>query len=412
MTRSSRASLGVLFAVLYFVQGAGEPATGLLAQPINSLLKSWGDSPEQITAFTALVGLPWSFKPLFGLLTDFLPFRGRRRRPYLILASLISATTLLTVFFVDIPAGAHALFLLLLVLPTFAVAFSDVVTDGLMIDEGRPRGLTGWLQSIQWTAMYAATLLAGVGGGWLSQHGHERLGFLIAGTLSLGTLVAAAVFVREPPTATRGGFRDAVSTLFRAARSEPVLAIGAFLFLWAFNPFSHTVMYLHLTEHVGFSEQFFGTMESVSAGAAIVGSVAYGFYCRRLGPATLLHGSIAMGVLTTIAYWALSGTTSALLVTAVVGFSYMTGGLAQLDLAARVCPPETAATVFALLMALANLGVTSGTWVGGILYERWSVSYGAPRAFELLVGAGASATAACWVLSPWLLGLARSPPTG
>ena len=37
-----------------------------------------------------------------------------------------------------------------------------------------------------------------------------------------------------------------------------MLPIGAFLFLWNFNPFSNTVLHLHMTRALGFSERFYG----------------------------------------------------------------------------------------------------------------------------------------------------------
>ena len=33
------------FAALYFVQSIGEPTSGLVAQPVRSLLKSWANRP-------------------------------------------------------------------------------------------------------------------------------------------------------------------------------------------------------------------------------------------------------------------------------------------------------------------------------------------------------------------------------
>ena len=91
-----------------------------------------------------------------------------------------------------------AVLLLLLLLPAaVAIAFSDVVIDAMMIEAGQPRGMTGQLQSIQWTAMYAATIVTGVVGGALSQWGMQQAGFLIAG-LSCGvSLIAIALLVRE-----------------------------------------------------------------------------------------------------------------------------------------------------------------------------------------------------------------------
>jgi hypothetical protein len=59
--------------------------------------------------------------------------------------------------------------LLLLLLPSaVTIVFSDAVIDA-MIAAGQPRGMTGRLQSIQWTSMYAATIVTSIAGGALSQ---------------------------------------------------------------------------------------------------------------------------------------------------------------------------------------------------------------------------------------------------
>src|SRR5947209_15284293 len=78
--------LGLLFGAIYFLQGIGEPTDGLIAQPLRSLLKGWGRSAGEITAFSALLALPWTFKPIYGLLSDFVPLFGTRRKGYLILS--------------------------------------------------------------------------------------------------------------------------------------------------------------------------------------------------------------------------------------------------------------------------------------------------------------------------------------
>ena len=68
------------FAALYFVQSIGDPTSGLIAQPVRSLLRSWGESPATLGALMALLALPWTIKPLFGLLSDFVPlFAGVMR---------------------------------------------------------------------------------------------------------------------------------------------------------------------------------------------------------------------------------------------------------------------------------------------------------------------------------------------
>ena len=85
-----------------------------------------------------------------------------------------------------------------------------------------------------------------------------------------------------------------------------------------------------------------------------------------------------------------------------VAFTYMTATLIQLDLAARTCPPETAGTVFAVLMALENLSASASTWLGGVLYDEGRNRWGSRGSFQVLVLIGSALTACCWLVVPLL----------
>ena len=57
-------------------------------QPLTHFLKqALGWSPVEISASLAVLDVPWVIKPLYGLVSDFLPIAGYRRRPYLLLAA-------------------------------------------------------------------------------------------------------------------------------------------------------------------------------------------------------------------------------------------------------------------------------------------------------------------------------------
>lgn len=415
--RVNATGLAALFGIIYFVQGVGEPTEGLIAQPVRATLKRWGQSTEEIAAFAALLALPWMFKPLFGLLSDFVPMFGQRRRSYLLATSAVTVVGLFVAYALDLPVGAANILLVILLLPTIGVAFSDVVADALMIETGKPLGLTGRLQSIQWACMYGAGIVNGVLGGWLSEHDREATGYLICGALTLLTLGCALAFVREPkverPRTTPGA---ALRALWATARSPAVVGVGSFLFLWTFNPFSTTVLYMHMTEKLGMSEQFYGTTTSIMSVASIAACVAYGAIATRVRARPLMHASIVLGVLATLLYWLLRDERSALVVSAAVGFTYMLASLIQLDLAARACDPATAGTVFAVLMSLCNVSLSLSTWIGGRWYDQLVARAGPIAAFDALVGIGALFTALCWPLL-WLMPrtfaalLGEAPPT-
>lgn len=398
------ARLAVLFGAIYFIQGIAEPTEGLIAQPVRSLLEQRGRAAAEITAFMSLLGLPWALKPLYGLLVDFIPLGRQSRRNWLVLMTSATALSLGYVAF-DLPdAGSDRLFLMVLLVPTVGVAFTDVVTDALMVERGQPWGMTGRLQSVQWASMYAATILTGFVGGWLSQTGRQELGFLICAIAAAVSLVLAVAWVKDGPRPdTREPMNQRIRVLLRAFRTPRFAAAAAFLFLWNFNPFSSAVLDYYLTQELGLSEQFYGTTVSLFAAASVVAAIAYGWYCRKLRPSTLIHLSIACGILTTLAYLGLEGRTTALAISFLAGLTYMTGSLIQLDLAARVCPPEVSGTLFATLMALSNLGITAAMAWGGWLYDDWSAQWGPHAAFDRLVLLGAATTAACWLLAPLLL---------
>ena len=390
--------LGLLFAVLYFVQGIGEPVAGLVMQPVRSILKSWGQSPAQIGAFAAAAAIPWSLKPLYGLVSDFVPLWGYRRKSYLLGVSLLSVVGFMALYWFRPTSGNYAWFLTLLIAPTFAIAFADVLVDALMVEKGQSRGMTGVLQSVQWTATYGATLLTGVVGGFLSQRGEEPLAFLLCGGLAFATLYFTWHWVDEEPHSTRESFEATIKSLKQAFKTPELLGVAAFLFLWSFDPLSATVTYHHITEEMHLSEQFYGVTLSLLAVGCILGSATYGLYCRKVPAWLLVHISILFGALCQAAYWAMHDRATAVVVHVVVGFTWMTASMIQLDLAARVCPPQVAATVFAVLMALTNTASSLAEWISSSWYQTLLAITDGASAFAVMVGIGVTLRFSCWLL--------------
>jgi MFS family permease len=400
MAKDSTRKLFIIFAALYFVQGTGELSAGLLSQPLRSLLRNWGSDSAEIATFMFLLGIPWYIKPIFGLLTDFIPIKGLRRKSYLILSSLLMIGGFLAATLLPLTPGAGTAILLVLLLPSFGIAFKDVATDATMIETGQPLGITGRLQSAQWGAMYAAGLLCGVAGGWISQHGQQRLGFLACALLGAVALYIAIFHIKETPRPDlhRGQLKRAIKVLGEAARTRIVILIAVFYFLLNFNPFSADVLYVHMSEELGFSEQFIGYTYTIGSFASILSCILYWLFAKRVPLRILLHGSVIFMVLSSLVYIGLGTKTSAIIISFSYGLIYMVTSLTQLELASRYCPPAAAGTVFALLMSLSNLSVSLSSILGGRLYEAWKLSFGASTAYSLLVVAGAGFTAACWLL--------------
>ena len=72
--------LMLFFGLVYVVEGLGQTG-GLIAQPLNYYLKqTFGWTAPQVTAYLTILNLPWIIKPVYGIVLDFLPLFGYRRK--------------------------------------------------------------------------------------------------------------------------------------------------------------------------------------------------------------------------------------------------------------------------------------------------------------------------------------------
>jgi predicted MFS family arabinose efflux permease len=177
-----------------------------------------------------------------------------------------------------------------------------------------------------------------------------------------------------------------------------VILIAVFYFFVNFNPFSVDVLYFHMSEELGYSEQFIGYFYTVGSVGAILSAIVYALFAKKIPLRLLLHGSVFFMVLSTLLYIGMKSETSAIIISISSGFIYMITNLTQLELASRYCPPAAAGTVFALLMSVSNLTISLSSIIGSKLYESWKVSYGADTSYSMLVLIGAGFTAVCWLL--------------
>jgi MFS family permease len=388
--------LAVVFGSLYFAYAISDPTAGLVSQPDLSLLRTWGENPQRIGMFAALLAGPWCLKPIFGLISDLIPLAGYYRKSYLFLASLLAIGGFAGLTLWPPSFGAELQLFGWLLIPTFGLAFADVVTTALMIETGQPLGITGRLQSAQWAASYAGTILTGTLGGILSEYHLQRLGFLVCGVLLIAALGLPMCSLRERPDRVRHPtWKRAVGSLGPTLRSPEVLAVALLLFAWHFNPFSHAVLYLHMTDGLKFHEQIYGTSLSLFAVGSMLACIGYGLRGTKLPMRGLVYVAVGGGCLSTLAYWSLATPAAAMLVSLVVGFLYMTCEMILVDLAARACPIHAPGTVFALFMALCNVSSLLATCLGGYLYQLGSTHWGAPTAFNALLLLSACCTAAC-----------------
>src|SRR5919198_1715538 len=180
--------LAILFAVVYFSQGMYYVADQVRTLTLKETL---GLSPAQVAAFGTITLIPWLIKPVYGMISDAFPLFGRRRKSYFLLTSALATLSGIALWLHGEPTYWSLAIGLLVV--GVGIAFTDVLTDAMMVENGKPLGLTGAFQSVQWTAINVATLLVGLIGGYFAQHRMLRIAFLVIAAFPFVAFVMGAV---------------------------------------------------------------------------------------------------------------------------------------------------------------------------------------------------------------------------
>jgi MFS family permease len=379
--------LTLLFAIVYFAQGM----IYLPDQVVAIVFKERGLSAGQLATFTWITTVPWFIKPLYGLLSDFVPLFGTRRRSYFMINAGLAAAAALAVSFV--PGAPYWALTALITLLWLGVGFTDVLTDALMVETGKPLGLTGVFQSVQWGALSAASVLVGLLGGYLAERRAFATVFALVACFPIVSLLMAVFAVRERPARPDlEGLRETGRAVRQALRGRDLWLVAGFIFFFSFSPSFGPAFFYYETDTLGFSQQFIGALTSLGAAASILGALVYAPLSRRFSLKRIIVWSIGASVVGTLAYLVYRGKPSAVVITLVFGAVGMTTQLAFMDLAAKACPRHVEATFFALLMSVYNVAMRSSEWTGAHLFDL--VGY------TSLVLISTFFTAAAWLLVP------------
>ncbi|MGQ9838013.1 MAG: folate/biopterin family MFS transporter [Cyanobacteriota bacterium] len=373
-----------LFGILlvYFVQGA----VGLARLATSFYLKdTLGLSPAQVAALMGIAVIPWTLKPLYGLLSDTVPIAGYRRKPYLVLSGLLGSGAWLGMALWAPTAGLATMWV---VLGSLAVAVGDVIVDSLVVERVRESDWagTGTLQSLTWGATALGSLLTAYLGGALLAHYPPQVVFVATAFLPLLIAFAALVITDHPVALSRGWdpLQQQVEEVWRALRQPSIFLPVLFVFVWQATPSADVAFFYFVTNDLGFGPEFLGQVRLVTSIASLIGVGIFQLYLRRI-PLRPLFGwmtviSAALGLTSLILvyhwnrawgiddHWFSLGDSLVLTVAGQIAF------MPVLVLAARLCPAGIEATLFALLMSAFNLAGFLSQELGSLLMHGLGVT--------------------------------------
>ncbi len=225
-------AIRALMWLVYFVQKMGNHNEGVSKVPVSKALKTGGLDEQAAGHFMMMSNLGWTVKALLGPIVDNLPIFGYRRKGWLILGSVLSATAwLVASFFGD---GSITTLLYTLIIVNLFVAMTDVTTDGMMVAKSReleglgvyPEGkASDALQATQWNGAYFAVAVSTVLGGIIAQFFSMKVAGVVSASMMLGLAGYVALAVAEERVAWDS------EKAKRGFASLGVLALGVVLVL-------------------------------------------------------------------------------------------------------------------------------------------------------------------------------------
>ncbi|MBI5411635.1 MFS transporter [Candidatus Peregrinibacteria bacterium] len=181
----------LFFAAVYFVQAAvGISGLAQFLFTRNELNLNF----IQLGILAALPTISWSIKPIYGFLTDLVPIRGLRRRPYLHIMPLITMASWLWIWkFSD----SFISFAIPIMIANVGMGFTDVICDGLVVQQSDKK-TAGRYQSICWGSLTVGAIISTFLSGLLIGRGIVGLRgmFLLTALMPLITF-ALSFFIKE-----------------------------------------------------------------------------------------------------------------------------------------------------------------------------------------------------------------------
>lgn len=357
------------FGLLYFAQGA------ILSYftALNALyLLSFDLSLTQIGLFGAIALTPFVLKIAAGMVSDRVSLFGRGHRlPYIWLGLLVQAVCLLIIPFIHPGLHFELLTFVAFVLMS-GMALYDTATDGLALDT-TPQEDLGTVQGIMVGGRALGLVVISAALGLLAHLTTWTVAFWALAAITLVPL-PLVLRLREParPAERRFEWRA-----FGAFRRGPVIALGALGIFYSILTYGANEIvnpFLEAEYNIDYLQA--GLYTATWGLGMVAGGITGGRLADRFGRRQALLAAFFAATLTVLSLAFLPGPTAAWPLLFVFGLAFGYYDTVYMAIAMGYCDPRIAASMFALLMALTNVGTGVGFAVSGALADaigyRWT----------------------------------------
>lgn len=362
--------LGGFYSLIYFLEGILITYfTGF-----NILyLRNFDLSYTTIGLISFIAFIPLVIKVFIGLYSDSInTFSMGYRKPLIIAGLLLEGIIICLVPYLS-PVNNTVLFAVVLFLAPLGMAMFDTATDGYALDR-TPKDKRGFVQGIMVGGRAVGMVLAAASIGYITEYYGWKPVFFGIGAV---TLLPVLYFFFIPPEMPRGEGMTFSFSSFKSFKSLPVFFFMLVGFLYPLviynvegiaNPFLKEGLGISML-NVGFVTALFG----IGTGA---GALLGGAFIDRLGHKRSLIVALVVSTATILPIAGAQNLNTAYVLLFLFGMAFGYYETVYFALSMDFSDPRIAATMFAVFMAIGNLGIGLGQSLAGILVDnvgfRWT----------------------------------------
>ncbi len=350
MTQSNRRFRTLMFASLYVVQGVGLAYFRNFQKPY---LNNLGVDPDVIGLLTLILQVPFVLKIFIGMVSDRVNLFGMgHRKPYILLGLLLAAVAFgaATLAAPDVNLLA---FSVLVTLGSFAVTLFDSTADGLAIDI-TPHDEQGRVQGVMVGGRAAAFVFLSLLFGVLVQRYTYRIVFPI---IALAMLLPLIWVLRLQEPARRSAETSFQWSAFRALTRSRFLLFALYAVVYSLGSFGVDGLVTYfMSEQFTATETMIGQYGALRGIGAVIGAVVGGLLIDRLGRKESAYGAVVLISVVAVLIGAATGSAAVIWLGLLWGIIWAFQETVFFALAMDIADARIAASMFALMMAISNLG--------------------------------------------------------
>ncbi|MBI1271678.1 MFS transporter [bacterium] len=366
---NSKGSLVAFFFTAYALQGFACAQFGIVGQPVQYfLMDGLKMNAADISFIMSVLMIPWIIKPIYGLISDSIPFLGYHRKSYLVIASLLaSAAFLLMGLFCSL-----SMIISCLTAAAAGMAVSTALMVAVAVDRGRDDGQTREYFRIQECGYYFTNIFVVIGAGYLCHIASPvqslKMAALIAAACALALSLITAVKLDEARDARGGDLSGKIRNIFSALTSSRILYILLLTCLWNFTLAYGASLYYHESKTLLFEQSLIGQLSAWMSFGTLTGALIYNKLVKGLSNMRQSIVTATLLVISVLAYSFLNTPISAMLIELLHGFANMFAVLTIYGLASDVCKKGAEASTMSLVVCVLNLSTSFALFLGGQLF--------------------------------------------